>query len=144
MNGSERDFHLDTGSPRSYISKEYLDSCNVQLPDRAPMNATIRNLSGRRRTQQMVPLTIAVTVRGNFYSAPIQLDAHAVSAWGTNEMLNPPCEDGRCPDSSGTQCGRRLGLVGRNALYALNDGQWLLERTTGRLQPYRPAGKEPQ
>jgi len=128
---TEREFHLDTGAPRSYISREFvLETTDVVLKNPSPGQISNFGESVVRQKQSVeLPLHIAGP-HGNF---SLSLTMEAVKNWHEFEMLNPWCSGARCPQSDRGQCGRRLGLIGRDLLYGLESGVWQFDPATGQF-----------
>jgi CheY-like chemotaxis protein len=128
---TEREFHLDTGAPGSYISREFvLEATDATL--RNPKPGKISNL-GKSETRQKQPVDLPLHVvgpEGNFF---VSLTMQAVKNWHEFEMLNPQCPSQRCPQSAEGQCGRRIGLLGRDLLYGLEEGTWQFDPATGQF-----------
>jgi CheY-like chemotaxis protein len=128
---TEREFHLDTGAPRSYISREFvLEATDVILKNPSPGRISNFGESVVRQKQSVkLPLHIAGP-HGNF---SLSLSMEAIKNWHEFEMLNPWCSGERCPRSNQGQCGRRLGLIGRDLLYELQSGVWQFDPATGQF-----------
>jgi CheY-like chemotaxis protein len=128
---AEREFHLDTGAPRSHISREFvLSATDAELKN--PKPGKIFNF-GRMETRHRQPVELPLHVvgpQGNFF---VSLTLQAVKNWHDFEMLNPRCGGQRCPRSGRGQCGRRIGLLGRDLLYELDDGTWQFDPSTGQF-----------
>lgn len=118
-----RDFHLDTGSPDSYISREFLDSV-VSLPSGKPKRTIVSDLGGREEVLAQLPVSLDMHVSGPHGNTALSVLLQVVNDWTRTRLFNPQCSGGRCPDSAEGQCGRRLGLIGRDLLYAADDVVW--------------------
>lgn len=130
--GEEREFHLDTGTPTSYISYEFLEK-QVSIPAVKPHVAILGDIGGRKDSQHQVPVNVELHVVSSDGNAPMAIKMHAVKGWARRTILNSPCKGLLCPDSRKPQCGRRHGLMGRDVLYGFADGCWLFDPNTGRF-----------
>jgi CheY-like chemotaxis protein len=128
---NERDFHLDTGSAKSYISREFI-AASLGAPTGNPKPSKIWNL-GMSETRLQQPVEIELYVVGPRGNVRLSLAMQAIKNWKQFDMLNPPCLGQLCPESEGSQCGRRLGLIGRNLLYAVSKGTWQFEPASGQF-----------
>jgi CheY-like chemotaxis protein len=127
----ERDFHLDTGSARSYISHDFVVDA-LQVPLRNPKPSKIWNL-GSSVTRMQQPVDLDLHVVGPKGNVRLSLTMHAVRRWRSFKMINPPCIGQACPDSFKDQCGRRLGLLGRDLLYSVPEGDWAFDTESGQF-----------
>ena len=130
--GEEREFHLDTGTPTSYISYEFLEK-QVAIPAIKPHVTILADIGGRKDSQHQVPVNVDLHVVSADGNAPMAIKMHAVKGWARRTVLNSPCKGLLCPKSSKPQCGRRYGLMGRDVLYAFADGGWIFDPKTGRF-----------
>ena len=128
---TEREFHLDTGAPRSYISREFiLEATGVVLKNPSP--GKISNF-GESVVKQKQVVELPLHIAGPHGNFSLSLPMEAVKNWHEFEMLNPGCSGARCPRSDQGQCGRRLGLIGRDLLYELESGVWNFDPATGQF-----------
>lgn len=131
-----REFHLDTGNPTSVMSHEFLEAAGVPLPSQGFKNVVVSDLSGQREPQRQLPVDVVVYVDGPHGNAELQVTVQSVKGWRSGRNLfNSACSQGRCPGSSEGQCGRRLGLMGRDLLYCLRNGKWEFDPATGAFAP---------
>ncbi|MGH9640859.1 MAG: hypothetical protein ACRD3Q_00390, partial [Terriglobales bacterium] len=130
--GGERDFHLDTGSSTSYISREFL-AANTEMPRLRPKRHVVSDLSGRELTVSQLPVNLGLHVSGPDGNVELSVMVQAVKDWRRATLLNPPCEGQRCPGSLERQCGRRLGLIGRDMLYRHSQGGWQFDTESGQF-----------
>ena len=131
----QREFHLDTGSHFSFISRELLDDAGIEMPRRKAKSRVVGDLSGRRDALSQLPVEVSLHVDGPRGNVGISLQLQAVKGWQRAKVLNHPCTGQGCPGSSGAQCGRRLGLMGRDLLYELAEGSWRFNPATGQFYP---------
>jgi CheY-like chemotaxis protein len=129
---SECDFHLDTGNPISYISREFLAE-NAELPRVRPKSTIISNLFGREDTVSQLPVDLGLHVSGPDGNVELSVRLQAVKNWHRATMLNPGCSGQRCPGSLHGQCGRRFGLIGRDVLYRHSGGVWHFDPDKGQF-----------
>ncbi|HTB70250.1 MAG TPA: hypothetical protein VK707_04660 [Solirubrobacteraceae bacterium] len=132
VGSEEREFHLDTGSATSYISREFLQA-HVPMPEVKAKSTTLADLGGRAETISEVPIDVSLHVAGPSGNIALSLRLQAIRNWQGVMLLNPPCHRGQCPNSIKPQCGRRLGLIGRDTLYSLESGIWQLDPATGQF-----------
>jgi CheY-like chemotaxis protein len=123
VGSGSRDFHLDTGSPDSYISREFLDSV-VSFPSGRSKRTVVTDLGGREEVLSQLPVSVELHVSGPHGNTALSVLLQVVKNWTNTRILNPKCKGGLCPDSLDGQCGRRLGLIGRDLLYSADDVVW--------------------
>jgi CheY-like chemotaxis protein len=132
----EREFHLDTGNPLSLVARDLLLQAGVALPRRGYKNVTVQDLAGQGDTQKHLPVVTPVSIDGPDGNVELHIELQAVKRWErTVNVLNRPCDKQRCPGSRDRQCARRLGLMGRDLLYELDSGAWLLLPQNGQFVP---------
>lgn len=129
----ERDFHIDTGNPESLISREYL-SDNVALPPLRSKRRVVSTPDGVCDVQKQSPVDVDLHVSGPDGNVPVSMRLLAVKDWHQSN-LNAACEGQLCPRSADRQCGRRLGLMGRDLLYRFDSGIWQFDPRSGRFYP---------
>ncbi|MGP8240361.1 MAG: hypothetical protein ACLQQB_01140, partial [Solirubrobacteraceae bacterium] len=135
----KRDFHLDTGNPESFISHEFLKRC-VAVPTLTPKRTIVTDLRGNQDAQAQIPVDVDLHVSGSRGNVALSLRLQAVKNWHGARLLNPSCSGQRCPQSSDGQCGRRLGLMGRDMLYAFDRGVWQFDPQTGQFYAVSTGG----
>lgn len=128
----QREFHLDTGSPTSYISLEFVEA-HIEMPRVKTKRSNLGNLGGQEETISEIPVDVPLHVAGPRGNVALDVRLSAVKDWHTASILNPRCDEQKCPRSSGGQCGRRLGLIGRDTLYTYLTGVWQLDPITGQF-----------
>ncbi|HEU4461917.1 MAG TPA: response regulator [Solirubrobacterales bacterium] len=129
---TERAFHMDTGSPESYISREFLADC-VTLPKRRPKRTIVSDAAGNEEALSQLPVEVDLHVLGPSGNAEVSMLLQAVKNWRSVRLLNPACRTARCPDSEQGQCGHRLGLMGRDMLYGFGEGVWQFDPRSGQF-----------
>jgi hypothetical protein len=132
VGADQRGFHLDTGNPESFISHEFLKRC-VTVPTLSPKRTIVSDLRGNIDSQAQIPVDVDLHVSGSRGNVALSLRLQAVKNWRAARLLNPSCSGQRCPQSSEGQCGRRLGLMGRDMLYAFDRGVWQFDPRTGQF-----------
>lgn len=131
----QREFHLDTGSPASFISRELLDEASFATPRLKAKSSQVRDLGGRKEVLFQLPIDVLLHVDGPEGNVALSARLQAVKNWKAVTMLNPRCSGQRCPASQNGQCGRRLGLMGRDLLYHLPNGVWQFQPRSGQFYP---------
>lgn len=139
----DRDYHLDTGSGESFISRELLQEQKIELPKKVSKRTVVTDLGGYESVEKKLPVRVPIHIRGPVDSPRLEFDVQAVSNWADARLLNPPCDGQKCPDSEGVQCGRRHGLMGRDLLYAFSDGVWTFDPASSWTYP-RPPDANPK
>lgn len=138
VGSDEREFHLDTGSNTSFMSLDYLKA-RLGLRPRRTKVSIVEVPDGRAASQFEIPVDVDMHVSGaSGGNIQVSLQVRAVRKWSRGSMLNPPCAGQLCPDSEHGQCGRRLGLMGRDLLYAFEHGLWQFDPSTGRFHAESP------
>jgi hypothetical protein len=139
VGNGQRDFHLDTGNPESYISHEFLKRF-VTVPTLTHKRTIVTDLNGNQDAQAQIPVDVELHVSGSRGNVALSLRLQAVKNWRAARLLNPSCSGQRCPQSSEGQCGRRLGLMGRDMLYAFDHGVWQFDPRTGQFYAVSTGG----
>jgi FixJ family two-component response regulator len=136
--GSEaREFHLDTGSCDSYISREFLDSA-MSIPSGPSKKTVVSDLDGKEEVLNQLPVYVELHVSGPQGNTALSVLLQAVKNWQRLMLLNPKCRSARCPGSAKGQCGRRMGLIGRDILYSVEGAVWHFDSRTGQLYAVPP------